>query len=406
MLQEEEEFSMGIRQREMKINELEKENFGLKMKIHFLQETIQGLTPKGLEGILFEYNEIKANEAINEANLVTKFNEKEAEFMMEMEEYEREILKEKQDLLLQFDKEKQDLLIEFDKEKQDLLIEFDKEKQGIISKGAREKQDLLIEFDKEKQEIISKGAREKQDLLLQFDKEKQEIILEFDKEKQDLLLEFDKEKQDFNGELNVKDFRIETLLQELKDCQSSLDFANQIQIENQKNEILSQANQELLELKNELKDYKNQLDLIGKMQNNEKIETNRMRYIKELKERNLLLVRISQHLDSKLGFQLDSTVNSFETLKLSIMEKLRILGSIQDIYTNLSTEKSKWIDKCDLLDNRITTIKTHLVTEKQKNKAERQEALKRTRELITKKDQLEFELEKEQKAIMELVFNN
>ncbi|KAI8902778.1 hypothetical protein BC833DRAFT_572535 [Globomyces pollinis-pini] len=45
---------MGIKQREKIIDELRKENFGLKMRIYFLQQNIQNLTPEGMHTIVTE----------------------------------------------------------------------------------------------------------------------------------------------------------------------------------------------------------------------------------------------------------------------------------------------------------------------------------------------------------------
>jgi hypothetical protein len=86
-------------------------------------------------------------------------------------------------------------------------------------------------------------------------------------------------------------------------------------------------------------------------------EQNRLRYIKELKERNLLLVRISQMLDQKLGFRLDpNLIKNFDCLKKNIIEKMKILGGVSDQKIILSKEKGEWIHKCDLLESRINKM--------------------------------------------------
>ena len=52
--------SMGLRQRELLINSLKKENFGLKMRVYFLTETLHNLSPEGIKDIVNEHAELKA----------------------------------------------------------------------------------------------------------------------------------------------------------------------------------------------------------------------------------------------------------------------------------------------------------------------------------------------------------
>ncbi|KAH6569329.1 hypothetical protein BASA60_008249 [Batrachochytrium salamandrivorans] len=55
-----EHYSMGLKHREKLIDDLKKENFGMKMRVYFLTETIQKLSPEGVKEIIIEHAELKA----------------------------------------------------------------------------------------------------------------------------------------------------------------------------------------------------------------------------------------------------------------------------------------------------------------------------------------------------------
>jgi hypothetical protein len=57
---------------------------------------------------------------------------------------------------------------------------------------------------------------------------------------------------------------------------------------------------------------------------------NKARYIQELKERNLLLVRISQYLDNACGFE-QKSVASFTMLKQVLLEKVKAVGNLHEL---------------------------------------------------------------------------
>ncbi|KAL2919987.1 hypothetical protein HK105_200053 [Polyrhizophydium stewartii] len=52
--------SMGLRLREKLIDDLKKENFGLKMRVYFLTENLQKMSPEGVREIVNEHAELKA----------------------------------------------------------------------------------------------------------------------------------------------------------------------------------------------------------------------------------------------------------------------------------------------------------------------------------------------------------
>eukprot|EP00842_Homolaphlyctis_polyrhiza_P006990 jgi/Hompol1/880/HPOL_005449-RA len=53
-------FSMGLKHREKLIDDLKKENFGLKMRVYFLAENLQKMSPEGVREIVNEHAELKA----------------------------------------------------------------------------------------------------------------------------------------------------------------------------------------------------------------------------------------------------------------------------------------------------------------------------------------------------------
>ncbi|KAI8923845.1 hypothetical protein BC831DRAFT_468763, partial [Entophlyctis helioformis] len=53
-------YSMGLKHREKLIDDLKKENFGLKMRVYFLTENLQKMSPEGVADIVNEHAELKA----------------------------------------------------------------------------------------------------------------------------------------------------------------------------------------------------------------------------------------------------------------------------------------------------------------------------------------------------------
>jgi ribosomal protein L19 len=81
-------------------------------------------------------------------------------------------------------------------------------------------------------------------------------------------------------------------------------------------------------------------------------DANKERYISELKERNKLLLKVSQQLDSKLGIS-TSKISTFSHLKQTLVEKMELVMSLVDLSRNMNQEKQY------LVLNQILGYKVH-----------------------------------------------
>lgn len=75
-------------------------------------------------------------------------------------------------------------------------------------------------------------------------------------------------------------------------------------------------------------------------------------YIRELKARNLLLIKINQITDSKLKTN-SSNVSTFSDLKHVVLQKIEAMGNLQDVVKHVSHTSEQYALKCRDLDSRL-----------------------------------------------------
>ncbi|KAI8898740.1 hypothetical protein BC833DRAFT_620009 [Globomyces pollinis-pini] len=426
---------MGLRQREKLMDDLEKENFSLKMKglsVLFLQETLHKLTPEGMKELVDDSTELKLKLATLSSNfqqLQSDLNQKDEDVDHLLQELEST-----QFQLTQVHETYQDQQSEH-LEHIDVLSSENK----LLKNNLREREKKIDDLEKmvEQNEVEITRHREQ---LLEYDSVSQLALQEIDQLKDEL--------SDSNRKLaHYTELELKWKDQHTNSLAKQLDIPNSDDIEQLKKIIHAQQTKMLenehkiaqLEIiANSAPDKPHLIDtavqanplqtsstssecqtdcLTGTTANMavetipiKQFEENRQRFIKELKERNLLLVRISQCLDKSLGFRIDSQeIDTFQMLKKSILHKLQLLQTIQSYFSKLSDEKRFWFDKCKNLETRIdkfnksledfdksqgeiSALKSKLYSVEEILTSEREGARRRVNELINTKRDLEVEL--------------
>ncbi|KAJ3311295.1 hypothetical protein HDV04_004103 [Boothiomyces sp. JEL0838] len=384
---QEENFSMGLRQREDMITKLEKENFSLKMKVCFLQENLSKITKDGMLDIINEHAELKA------MSLSPK---------VEVDELQEKI------------EEMNELLVEKDEDINHLVKELEISHETICSMAEQREQDHELLSDNDaKIRMLEAENQELMDNLNEVYQSKTEL----ETKAQEYSLQIDKYKgqiQKFKDLAEMAHSKLNSLQKELSSQSEKLHILEQQKEESKPQEMKSQASQifpayntKEIQSKIETCEASSQVE---PQKPDKSFQETRERYINELKERNYLLVRISQHLDDKLGHKFDpKSLASFSSVKKAILKKLKLLDSVHDQFKLIAKEKLLWESKFSRMENKIVFLsktieelqlsKNNTVElEKQLSKLndilhkERAGANQRVNELLEEKRKLEYQL--------------
>ncbi|KAJ3275761.1 hypothetical protein HDV01_007228 [Terramyces sp. JEL0728] len=315
---QEETFSMGLRQREDLISRLEKENFSLKMKVCFLQENLSKITKDGMIDIINEHAELKA------MSLSPK---------VEVEDLQERI------------REMNSLLIEKDEDINHLVKELEISHETICSMAEQREQDQEdIEENERKMRILCSENEELAENLntvhnIKTDMEQKNETYEHEIEKYKVQVDQFKKLGD------MANSKLISLQKELNSQSEKLQALEKVADESKKNhQVKSQGLQIIPDLNTQESQIAVAMQDKGCQNEPEKpnksFQETKERYINELKERNYLLVRISQHLDDKLGHKFDlKTLASFSSVKKEILKKLKLLDSVHDHFKLIAKEK-------------------------------------------------------------------
>jgi hypothetical protein len=96
-------------------------------------------------------------------------------------------------------------------------------------------------------------------------------------------------------------------------------------------------------------------------------ESNKQRYIHELKERNLVLVKINQFLDSKLDMKV-THVNSFSEIKAKIYSKLEMLSGVMQVARGLRELKIVFDQRTAAIESKSNHFLEMIAQKKMANK--------------------------------------
>ncbi|KAJ3322106.1 Anucleate primary sterigmata protein B [Boothiomyces sp. JEL0866] len=332
---QEENFSMGLRQREDMITKLEKENFSLKMKVCFLQENLSKITKDGMIDIINEHAELKA------MSLSPKG---------EVEDLQEKI------------KEMNNLLIEKDEDISHLVKELEISHETICSMAEQREQDeeLLYENDSkirmllnENQELLD-NLNVANDTKAMMEHKSEEYEQEIEQYKAQID-RFKKLTDMANAKLTLLQKELSIQSEKLMLLEKNADETKNIQeMKSQGSQIYPIYNTKEIQSVTSTNEIATQVEA---QKPDKSFQETRERYINELKERNYLLVRVSQHLDDKLGYKFDpKSLSSFTSVKKAIMKKLKLLDSVHDQFSSLSKEKIVWESKFSRMESKIVVL--------------------------------------------------
>ncbi|KAL5039024.1 hypothetical protein BDEG_27076 [Batrachochytrium dendrobatidis JEL423] len=432
-----EHYSMGLKLREKLIDDLKKENFGLKMRCYFLTENLEKLSPEGLKEIINEHAELKAimeDMRLEErilgqqkthlhksvptaitcdaacdpiAEIIELHTQKEIKDTVEQLESMLTAKTEETDIAVsKLNQLTQEISIIETKHAKDRLqweakTEKLNQKLTLVRAKINQERETHIQTVKQLESIQQHSSLQQPTPTSTSDESKREAryVTENEELKSQVILY--KQKVDeyqaisacnaddmvfLQNELERQTAKVRELeekfhmeAEQAKNKKRAPELSkHRLQLQELSNETLrllpqstselSEANirnlllqlyariQTLVATKQDTTKITQTVDkLVRALPLNDSQDANRLRYITELKQRNLLLVQVNQRFDSILADSHLSpqAIKSFSDLKVAIHEKLELLKTHYESLQQLNIEKRLWKTKMSAMEVKL-----------------------------------------------------
>ncbi|KAJ2904644.1 Spindle-pole body protein [Zalerion maritima] len=348
---------LSLREQENVIDKIEKENFGLKLKIHFLEEALRKAGPGYSEAALKENTELKVDKVTMQRE-IQKYKKHLSNAEKDIEDYQQRMLdmhermKRKQvdeSMRLELDRVRQSL--------EDREVDIEDMQRELDTRGqdqdkAEKLQDVIDDLEadiRRKEELNRQHEDDMEDLRLRL-KEAEDKAADSNGREADVeeleneVREKDRTIRERDDELGLLRTKLDTMETKMKDSQRKMgDLADKAAASNkleEAKETIGDLETDVRELENQVEDLKENLQ--HAIAEKDRAENDLDELQDELSNKSLVTKGLSRQIEQKvvrLQDELDQSNNECAVLETQLEDKQREYSTLKSKVKSLQEER-------------------------------------------------------------------